>query len=179
MHERIAKYLSASACIAACVIAAASAVAATSSQQALSIGERILLSHNLIREKHRLAPLRWNAELEDQARDWAMRLSREDRLFHADKDTRRGRGENLWRGSKDHYKPEDMIAAFEAEGAFFRPGVFPEISHTGNWQDVGHYTQIVWPETIEVGCAVARSERDDYLVCRYYPAGNIAGVLVK
>ncbi|WP_197707084.1 CAP domain-containing protein [Calothrix sp. NIES-3974] len=26
---------------------------------------------------------------------------------------------------------------------------------TGNWVDVGHYTQIIWRNTTEVGCAIA------------------------
>jgi hypothetical protein len=57
----------------------------------------------------------------------------------------------------------------------FQRGVFPAVSRTGNWEDVGHYTQIVWPTTTRVGCAIASTSRTDYLVCRYSPAGNIDG----
>jgi hypothetical protein len=40
---------------------------------------------------------------------------------------------------------------------------------------VGHYTQLIWPTTREVGCAVAKGQGNDVLVCRYAPAGNVLG----
>ena len=39
----------------------------------------------------------------------------------------------------------------------------------------GHYTQIVWRSTVEVGCAVARSGLHEVWVCRYSPPGNVVG----
>ncbi len=62
-----------------------------------------------------------------------------------------------------------------AERDKFRAGTFPQVSRTGNWADVGHYTQLIWPRTQEVGCAVAKGAVNDVLVCRYSPAGNIVG----
>ena len=41
---------------------------------------------------------------------------------------------------------------------------------------MAHYTQIVWPTTTEVGCALASSATTDYFVCRYAPTGNKDGV---
>ena len=57
----------------------------------------------------------------------------------------------------------------------FRPGAFPDNSATGDWHAVAHYTQIVWPTTTEVGCALASSATTDYFVCRYAPTGNKDG----
>ena len=56
--------------------------------------------------------------------------------------------------------------------------MFPDNSRTGEWRDVAHYTQIVWPATTQVGCALASSATTDYLVCRYAPAGNKDGVFL-
>jgi len=46
---------------------------------------------------------------------------------------------------------------------------------TGNWADVGHYTQMIWKNTTAVGCAVATGGGMDPLVCRYSPSGNFIG----
>jgi len=40
----------------------------------------------------------------------------------------------------------------------------------------GHYTQMVWKDTKEVGIASAFSKNGKvYVVARYYPAGNYLG----
>ncbi len=86
-----------------------------------------------------------------------------------------GVGENLWMGTSGYYSVEQMIGGFVEEGRHFRAGTFPDVSRTGDWADVGHYSQLIWPGTREVGCALVRGGRDEVLVCRYWPAGNIIG----
>ena len=45
---------------------------------------------------------------------------------------------------------------------------------------VGHYTQMIWEETLYIGCAKSRCRRQDtngeenHLVCHYGPGGNVA-----
>ena len=85
-------------------------------------------------------------------------------------------GENLWRGSRAIFSYDVMLGVMMAEGHDFRPGVFPAVSRTGNWHDVAHFTQIVWPTTTEIGCGLASSASTDYLVCRYAPTGNKDGI---
>jgi hypothetical protein len=88
---------------------------------------------------------------------------------------RKKAGENLWKGSRGLFSYDVMIGVMIAEAQNFRPGVFPDNSRTGEWHDVAHYTQIVWPTTTEVGCALASSATTDYFVCRYAPTGNKDG----
>ena len=85
-------------------------------------------------------------------------------------------GENMWRGPRGVFSYEVMIGLMVDEVRDFRPGIFPAVSATGEWRDVSHYTQIVWPNTTEIGCAVAAGSDTDYLVCRYAPTGNKDGV---
>ncbi len=40
---------------------------------------------------------------------------------------------------------------------------------------VGHYTQMVWDDTKEVGIASVKNNGVVYVVARYYPAGNWIG----
>jgi hypothetical protein len=100
-------------------------------------------------------------------------------MRHSSLDERGRTGENLWMGTAGFFKPERMIGHFVDEQRYFRSGYFPQVSTTGNWADVGHYTQIVWAETREVGCAIVSNERNDFLVCRYYPGGNVVGERVE
>ena len=68
-----------------------------------------------------------------------------------------------------------MIGSWAAEKRLFTPGLFPEVSRSGHWGDVAHYTQMIWPGTTRMGCAIHRVRRWDFLICRYAPPGNIAG----
>ncbi|WP_395000220.1 CAP domain-containing protein, partial [Sphingomonas sp.] len=84
-------------------------------------------------------------------------------------------GENLWRGSRGLFSYDVMVGVMIEEARLFHRGVFPDVSKTGQWHDVAHYTQIVWPTTTEVGCALASNATTDYFVCRYAPTGNKDG----
>ena len=134
-----------------------------------------LSSHNAERAQFGTTPLEWDPGLAAEARNWARKLAREGTIRHAPQEVRNGQGENLWMGTSGYFRPHDMIASFASEKQHFRPGVFPEVSTTGNWADVGHYTQIVWRDTRKVGCALEQGRRFDVLVCRYWPAGNVIG----
>ena len=110
-----------------------------------------------------------------QAAGYAALLAALGRLRHSDRSQRPGQGENLWMGTRGAFPVEAMAGAWAAERVHFRAGIFPAVSRTGNWADVGHYSQMIWPTTARVGCAVAGGPRHDVLVCRYAPAGNIDG----
>lgn len=138
-----------------------------------SFAARILASHNQERERIGQPPLAWSPRLAAQAHEWAQSLASRGAFEHSRE--RFGAGENLWMGTSGYYQPEDMIGGFISEGRNFRPGQFPNVSRTGNWADVGHYTQLIWPATREVGCATARGRGNEVLVCRYFPSGNWVG----
>ena len=78
-------------------------------------------------------------------------------------------------GTRDAYELEEMAQGWAAEKSLFRPGFFPNVSRSGQWSDVSHYTQMIWKGTTRIGCAVHKSRRWDFLVCRYSPPGNVVG----
>lgn len=141
----------------------------------LHLAARILRTHNDERQRLQLRPLKWNIHLEREARQWAQYLSSKGVLQHADQRGRNQTGENLWMGTAGHWPVETMVGMFIDEKKHYRHANFPNISKTGNWADVGHYTQVVWRDTQEVGCAVVTARGNDVLVCRYWPAGNVWG----
>ncbi|MXO72193.1 CAP domain-containing protein [Alteraurantiacibacter buctensis] len=136
-----------------------------------TFSERLLDAHNAERTRLGLPLLRWSDRLAGQAQAWADHQAYHGLYEHAEE--RHGAGENLWMGWTGTATPEQMIQAFIDERAYFRPGRFPDVSTTGDWHHVGHYTQLIWPDTEELGCAMAQGRGSEYLVCRYYPAGNV------
>lgn len=140
----------------------------------------MLAGHNQARRLYGVAPLAWDEGLARDAAVYAGRLARANRFEH---DSQAGRfprqGENLFMGTRGAYSYAEMIGLLVDERRYYRPGRFPQVSRTGNVADVGHYTQIVWPTSQRVGCATASNRANDYLVCRYLPAGNIVGTILR
>ena len=143
--------------------------------QSSHLQQRVLDAHNLEREEVGVPALRWNPALAVSAQQWADHLARTGRFEHAPENPRAPQGENLWAGTKGYFSPEAMVSAWVREKRYFKPGTFPDNSTTGNVEDVGHFTQVAWRDTREVGCAEAASGREDILVCRYAQAGNYIG----
>lgn len=134
-----------------------------------------LAGHNPARRAVGVTPLSWDPALVADAAAYAQTLARTRRFVHAPHDPARLEGENLWMGTRGAYAYDDMIGAWVAERRYYRAGKVPNNSNSGNFSDVGHYTQIIWRTTTRVGCAVASNASEDYLVCRYTPAGNVVG----
>lgn len=136
---------------------------------------RVLAAHNRERSGLGVEPLRWNPALAASARAWADHLAATGQFEHAPERDADPEGENLWAGTRGYYGLEAMVDGWVREKRFFRYGDFPHNSTTGRVEDVGHYTQLVWRRTRQVGCALARGAQEDVLVCRYSEAGNYLG----
>lgn len=136
----------------------------------------MLRSHNRERAQWHEPPLRWDEDLAGDAQTYARELARTGILRHSARNSRpRNEGENLWMGVRGAYTYEDMIDTFLDERRYYVARALPDISSTGNWHDVGHYSQIIWRTTTAFGCALASNAQYDFLVCRYNPAGNVWG----
>ena len=123
-----------------------------------------------------LTPLAWDDELAGHAAAYAADMARTGRFRHADQPHGPSReGENLWTGTRGAYTHVEMFGHWAAEKTAFVNGPTPAFSRTGRWEDVAHYTQIVWRGSTRFGCAMAGNRTDDYLVCRYAASGNVVG----
>ncbi|WP_187107816.1 CAP domain-containing protein [Sphingomonas xanthus] len=148
-------------------------------------GERLLISamldgHNSARASYGVAALSWDPALARSAMVYARRLAASGRFEHDP--ANRGpapQGENLFMGTRAAYSYAEMVGGWVNERRHYRPGPVPTNSRTGDFSAVGHYTQIIWPTTQRVGCATASSRSHDYLVCRYWPAGNVVGTRLR
>jgi hypothetical protein len=130
----------------------------------------ILRVHNRERAAVGVAPLAWDGALAATALACANRLTASGQFRHC------GSGENLWMGTTGSFSPAQMADLWAAERRWFQPGTFPNVSKSGNWHAVGHYTQMVWRTTTTLGCAAATgADGLTRLVCHYAPPGNILG----
>lgn len=86
-----------------------------------------------------------------------------------------GYGENLAFFSGEDSTPAQVVEGWASEVADYN---FAANSCTEGKQ-CGHYTQIVWRNTSQVGCGVGKCNIDGFdgylWVCNYNPAGNVVG----
>ena len=174
-------------------VAAASALAfavPASAQPSAAPGplaDRLLAAHNHERALVGHAPLAWDSQLAASAASYGPVLASLRRLVHSPRETRPGQRENLAMATHGSLAPEQLLGLWTREKQLLQRGSsgpncpqqfgclrFPSVSRTGQWEDVAHYTQMVWPTTTRVGCAIYAADMD-YLICRYSPPGNIDG----
>jgi hypothetical protein len=160
-------------------LVALSAGSATSAQSVIQgvtddQAARLLAAHNRERAVVGAPPLVWDADLAAHAASYGPTLASLRHLVHSPRAGRPGERENLamaWHGTMT---PEQLVDMWSREKQLLQPGLFPAVSRTGEWEDIAHYTQMVWPTTTRVGCAIFTADWD-YLICRYSPPGNIDG----
>ncbi len=132
--------------------------------------QAILRVHNAERRAVGVDPLRWDGTLAATALDCTSRLVTSGTFQHC------ALGENLWIGATSRFSPAAMAELWAAERRDFHNGTFPQVSRTGNWTDMGHYSQMVWRQTTAVGCAAAAgADGLTRLVCHDSPPGNKDG----
>jgi hypothetical protein len=151
-------------------LAAGQATAAPAPQPE-PLAPAMLRIHNATRAALGVAPLDWDDRLAADAEAYARVLAAHGALTHSDVPE----GENLFMGTRGAFSFAAMAGAWAAEGRLFRRGRFPDIAASGGWEELGHYTQMIWAGTTKVGCGVAAAARWEVLVCRYDPAGNVIG----
>ena len=149
--------------------------AAASVDSDSNIPARILAMHNRERAAVGSPPLAWDPALAASAASYGPTLASLGRLAHSPRETRPGQRENLAMGSTGYYGIEDLVGFWIKEKRLFKSGLFPKVSYTGQWEDVAHYTQMIWKGTTNVGCALHNKGDRSYLICRYSPPGNADG----
>ncbi|MEM7059768.1 MAG: CAP domain-containing protein [Pseudomonadota bacterium] len=123
----------------------------------------VLALHNRLRAQHCVPALAWSDRLAQTAQAWADRCVFE----HSNGNL----GENLASGTAGAFSPESHVQSWydEISSYDFATG------QSRDGQAVGHFTQVIWAETTQVGCGWARCGGEEMLVCNYAPAGNFIG----
>ncbi|KAH7861018.1 hypothetical protein Vadar_020665 [Vaccinium darrowii] len=128
----------------------------------------LLNGHNSLRAGLNLPPLQWNTTLTSYAKWWANQRRGDCALIHSNSDY----GENIFWGQGDDWTATEAVEAWEAEESYYN---YESNTCMPN-RDCTHYTQMVWRTTTFLGCAKIKcNDGDTYVVCEYYPHGNVIG----
>ncbi|KAL0377805.1 UNVERIFIED_CONTAM: STS14 protein [Sesamum radiatum] len=150
-----------------CATAAAAAAAAAGNDS-----KDYLEAHNQARAEVGVGPLQWSQPLAKIA-SLLVRLQRDKHnCSFANLANSKYGGNQLWAGGF-RVTPRAAVETWVAEKKFY------------NYQDnscapdhrCGVYTQVVWKQSVELGCAQAGCAKDQssLTICFYNPPGNIVG----
>lgn len=134
----------------------------------------ILKQHNDERAKVGVAPLTWNCTLANYAQKWA----NQGIFEHSTDKMLQNIIKGVWAG-------ENLAADSDPNAV---PGVQGWIDEKPFWNNrtatckagevCGHYTQMVWRTTTQIGCGINRNAPGEFrqmFVCNYSPGGNDGG----
>ena len=175
--------------VAAFVIAAAGLIAAnrteaaeqTSDQMGTALAKEFVSGHNKWRQRVGIDDVSWSGELARQAQEYADTLQNRGCIMeHSGTDDY---GENLYLGwakpGPVNVSPTEVVDSWGSEKQYYDYDS-NSCNNPKESQGCGHYTQLVWSDTEEIGCGMASCNNKDnseteIWVCQYTPPGNYIG----
>ncbi|CAL8405594.1 unnamed protein product [Arctogadus glacialis] len=133
-----------------------------------SFQKEFLTTHNTYRQMHQSPPLTMTKDLNESAQSWANHLLDIGHLEHS------GKGENtycMFSSAPINLTGKEAVESWYGEVKDYEynsPGPGPK-------DTTGHFTQVVWKETKEVGVGLATDSKRVFVVAQYRPAGNMKG----
>jgi hypothetical protein len=127
-----------------------------------------------------LPPVSWDAILADSVYGYATKCQGTSGLLshNADRSTDYQAlggsgyvGENIYGSSGRSATPDDAMSLWMSEASSYDYA-------SGNIGSAGHYTQVVWRDSVRIGCAIVDCPALTYhntVICDYAPGGNITG----
>ncbi|XP_055535511.1 uncharacterized protein LOC129724548 [Wyeomyia smithii] len=127
----------------------------------------ILNEHNRLRAQHSAPPLALSQPLCSYSQEWAQTIASRNKLQHR---SERKYGENLYACfGKTAISGADAVQSWYQEKKDY---TFGQSDPGNNFSKVGHFTQVVWKASRELGVGMAVNGSNVYVVCNYDPAGN-------
>lgn len=136
-----------------------------------SFYDSLLKTHNLLRSQHGAPAMTWNQGIQKYAQEWANKIAKEDRMYHRQPNNY---GENIYWASGMNPSGKNVVDSWYSEIKDYNYSK-PDFS-----MKTGHFTQVVWIGSTELGCGRATSKNGGiYIVCNYNPPGNYMGLFPK
>ncbi|KAI5080426.1 hypothetical protein GOP47_0003609 [Adiantum capillus-veneris] len=133
--------------------------------------DEFLEAHNVERESVGVAGLVWDGEVAAYAQSYAEQQRDNDAcadLQHSDGSY----GENLYWASAVSIAPADAVNSWISEKQFYD---YQANSCAAGENMCNHYTQVVWADSIRLGCAsvACNNGGGTFVICNYDPPGNV------
>ncbi|WP_339137862.1 MAG: CAP domain-containing protein [Candidatus Electrothrix sp. GW3-4] len=169
------------------ITACTSAIGATSMASSDSVGNSfdpsaLVAAHNKWRTEVGSPGLQWSDSLAKSSQAWADSLKGRCAMRHSQAQEY---GENIYYAGPlskmstsngletemQQISPEKVVDSWGEEKKWY-----DEKSNSCHGGECGHYTQVVWKDTSEVGCGmVVCTDKGQIWVCQYKKPGNIRG----
>jgi uncharacterized protein YkwD len=135
-----------------------------------------LNQHNAHRRNHRVNDLKVNSELQSIAQKYAEKIAKLDVMEHSDGNFNgEDMGENLYM-----QQGREMLGKMPADSWYDEIKCYNFNDDRKSTGVTGHFTQLVWKGSEEVGIGCAQSSDGSYyVVANYFPAGNFGGEYKK
>ncbi len=139
--------------------------------------------HNAYRATHHSAKLTLARSLNTTAQSWAEYLATNALFEHSSPDQRNNAGENLYVYYTTGSSISTTTLANQTVKAWYDEVKYYDYNNPGFSSQTGHFTQVVWKSTTQLGCGAAQGKATlngtaynaFYVVCHYAPAGNFTG----
>ncbi len=142
--------------------------------------EELVRYHNKVRDEVGVGPVEWSPALARFAQEWADEVARTGRIGHrpGEGEFAQRYGENIAWGSGGGFDVLTGARSWYEEKKSYTPGT--PIPRDFRDFKAGHYTQMVWEDTTEIGAGKAVIQAGDrkgslLVVCNYNPRGNMIG----
>jgi glioma pathogenesis-related protein 2 len=152
-------------------------VSGESTPDLATLRRSILTEHNAYRSRHHSPMLTASSSLDKSAQDWANHLAIEKIFEHSDN---LQVGENIYVSYDQRFSTSAKTLAKDVVKLWYGEVVNYNYTKPGFSDNTGHFTQVIWKNSLKLGCGAARGTvflqgkevRAFYTVCQYSPAGN-------
>lgn len=134
-----------------------------------TIRSEMLTRHNYYRAQHQVNDLTRVAAIEAIAQNYSNYLASINSLSHSS---------NYYLGSKLgenlYYGPKYSTIGINTVDAWYEEVINYDFNNPGYKSGIGHFTQVVWKGSQQLGCGIGcNSNNYCFVTCNYYPGGNI------
>tara|TARA_R110002096_G_scaffold285073_6_gene478895 strand:- start:455 stop:1576 length:1122 start_codon:yes stop_codon:yes gene_type:complete len=155
--------------------AVAPGIATTGSNLKPGEAQALVDYHNRVRAEVGVGGVTWSPQIAAFSQQWADELARRGTFEHRPQSQQKY-GENLAGGSTGTFTVVSGAEMWYGEKKLYRAGA----TFTAAMLPAGHYTQMVWRSSNQIGAGMAICQKGQYrgwtiLVCNYSDRGNMVG----